>query len=142
MPSYHWLSQNFIQTPAACLEAVSQDPNAIQFIKDPSLELQQIAIKGNPYVIQHLVQTHDLCLLAVSIDGMVLRFVRDKTFDICSAAIKSNPLAIRCISPERPDYQRLSYLAILHNPECIEHVHAPHRLLLSSAYDLPMSVFS
>lgn len=142
MPSYFWLAQDFIQTPDACLEAVRQDPNAIQFIKNPSLEMQQIAIQGNPYVIQHLDQTHELCMLAVSTNGMVLQFIRNKTFDICCAAIKSNPLAITCISSERLDYQKLSHLAISHDPACIEYIHAPHQLLLSKAYDLPISIFS
>ena len=117
LPPYFWLSKATFSENEYLL-AVEQDPNAIQFIPNPTNEMISKAIEGNPYIIQHIDQTDEHSLKAVTIDGMTLKFVRNKTFDICMAAIESNPYAIQYVNPNINSYVSLCKKAISINPDC------------------------
>ena len=62
---------------AESLEAVKQNANALQYVKD---------------------QTEEICLVAVKQNGQALRYVKDQTIEICLEAVKQNEYALRYVN--------------------------------------------
>lgn len=111
LPPYFWCDKDKIHTHEEYLSVLSQHPNCIQFIPNPSDDMIMTAIDSNPYVIQHLEQTEKGCLLAVAKDGKVLQFIKDKTKEICEVAIRNYPYAIQYVSKAHKDYAYLKELS-------------------------------
>jgi hypothetical protein len=56
------------------------------------------AISQNPYVLKYIKrQTEQMCILAVKKNGAVLEFVNYQTIDIVRAAVKNNPDAVKYV---------------------------------------------
>ena len=77
-----------------CLEAVRQNPLALECVKE---------------------QTPDICMAAVKQDGMALAYVKAQTPEICLAAVKQNGMALKCI-PKRRQTLPIAIAALKQDP--------------------------
>ena len=85
----------------ACLEAVKNDPYALQYVKVQTHDICMEAVKKNGYSLKHIKeQTEDICLEAVKQNGLVLMYVKEQTEDICLAAVKQNGYALRYVKEQ------------------------------------------
>ena len=64
-------------TEAVCLEAVKNDGNALQYVKE---------------------QTEAVCLEAVKRNGDALRYVKEQTEAVCLEAVKRNGYALQYVA--------------------------------------------
>ena len=67
-------------TEKESLEAVKQNGNALQYVKE---------------------QTPEICMQAVKNDGYALRYVKEQTENICLEAVKQNGYALRYVKEEK-----------------------------------------
>jgi hypothetical protein len=87
--------------PYVQVDAISRDPYNIQYIKNPSLEMQ---------------------LLAVRKEGKVIRFIQDPVYEVQYAAIEDNPWSLPYIA--QPDL-KIQFQAITLVPDLIRFIHHP-----------------
>lgn len=67
------------------MEAVIENGNALQYIRD---------------------QTHEICMAAVFQDGEALRYVRNQTRPICMEAVKQNSSALQYVTNQTEEICR------------------------------------
>ena len=102
-----------------CLQAVKDNPYALQYIDKQTEEMCMIAVRKAGWSLQYAkIQTEEMCMIAVRNNYLALKFVKNKTESICYEAIKSSPLALDLItSPslflQKEALKRSSKIAIL-----------------------------
>ena len=81
------------------LEAVKQDGDLLQYVKDQTSEICLEAVKRNGDSLQYVKeQTSEICLEAVKQNGYSLRYVKEQTSEICLEAVKRNELSLRYVN--------------------------------------------
>ncbi|ARF10652.1 hypothetical protein Hokovirus_2_179 [Hokovirus HKV1] len=103
------------QSEELCMEAIKQNPNALQYIKYQTNKMCQEAVRINPHslslvtyktpslcmeaiiqdptCIQYVpsyMQTHDICMEALKKDGMVLKYIENQTLQYCAQSLKTS----------------------------------------------------
>ena len=81
-------------TPEIQLEAVKRDGLAIQFIKNPTVEMQLKAVKQNGWSIRFIEKpTLEMQLEAVKQNGWVIRFIENPAPEVLTY-LQQNPLIL------------------------------------------------
>lgn len=89
---------------------LSADGMMLEFIKDPSEELQRLAITNNPYAIQFIEEPSlELQLLAVDKDPLVLAQIHCQSIEACKRAVALDQNCLPFIS--RDVWNDMIYLA-------------------------------
>jgi hypothetical protein len=105
------------------IDQIIADPDNIQFIKDPSYELQMAAVKQKGQVIRFIKDpSYELQLAAVNQTGMALQYIKDPSYELQLAAVKQNGYAIRFIKD--PSYE-LQLAAVKQNAHAIRFIKDP-----------------
>jgi hypothetical protein len=74
-----------------CLEAVKLYGFVIHYIKNPSNDLCEAAVKNNIYAIRcAATQTRELCMYVIKQNGLLIRDIVQPTFELWLEAIKQN----------------------------------------------------
>ena len=88
----------------ACLEAVKNDPYALQYVKEQTEDICLEAVKQNGCALKYVKnQSTEICLEAVKLDGFDLQYVREQTEGICLEAVKRNGLALMYVKNQTED---------------------------------------
>ena len=97
--------------------AVQKNGWAIEYIKEPSVEVQKLAVKQNGYALRYVDnKTEEICKLAVQQNGLALQYIVDQTDEICELAVKENGLALQYVENQN---EEICKLAIQQNPDAI-----------------------
>lgn len=93
------------QTEEFCKKALSQDGLTLAFVKSPSEEMVELAVKTTPTALLFVKrQNKDLCLNAVSKNGLALQFVDfsdqmdwsdSETNELCRRAVETDPMSLK-----------------------------------------------
>jgi hypothetical protein len=76
------------QNEELCINAVIENPYAIQYVKNQTNKLCICAIENQPYTIQYIKdQTHELCMLALKYNPCVIGYIKNQTPELCIYAI-------------------------------------------------------
>jgi hypothetical protein len=90
----------YIKNPSENVQliAVKNDGRAIKFIKNPSKKVQLAAVKNNEYAIQYIKNpSENVQLIAVNNDGLAIKFIKNPSENVQLAAVKNDGLAIKFI---------------------------------------------
>ena len=95
-------------SPELQLAAVKQNGNAIMHIKNPSLELQLAAVNQNGYAIEYILKkginpTPEVQLAAVNQNKYTIRSIKNPTPEVQLAAVKQYAFAIDRIKNPSPE---------------------------------------
>ena len=93
-------------TPEMQLGAVKQNGWAIQYIKNPTPEMQLMAVKQSGLAIQFIkTPTLEVQLEAVKRDGWAIQYIKNPTVEVQLEAVKQDGNAIRFIENPIPEIQ-------------------------------------
>lgn len=85
-----WYDQDY------CLSQVKQDGLTLQYVKNPSPNIQLEAVKQNGYAIQYIHNPSEtLQLEAVKQTGLSIKYIKNPSLNIQLEAIIQNPTAIQ-----------------------------------------------
>ncbi len=102
----------------------------IKFIADPKDDLQEIAVKNNPYSLKYIKDPcYKVCLEAVTICGNALEFIDEYSFELCLSALKNDGLSVRFLNKYNIDTTELDLLineAVESDPNALQHVDAKY----------------
>ena len=103
------------------MAAVTGDGDALQYVKEKTLEICLTAVMQDITAITHVpIQTEDICMTAVAGQGCAISFVRNQTPAICRAAVMQNPFAIQYLHVQT---EALCDIAISRDQGAIQFVH-------------------
>lgn len=78
------------------LEIISQFPEEIVNLSNPSMILQKVAIKLDPNLIKFIKNpTDEIIEFAINQDGCVIQYFKNPSKTLRRLAIKQNPFAVR-----------------------------------------------
>jgi Domain of unknown function (DUF4116) len=125
----------YTQDDVMCLDAISANPHALQYVACQSIELCMEAVKRNGLTIRHIRRDYiapEICMAAVKQNGLALayihninkltsksRYIQSEYDELCMTAVKQNGLAIKYV----PHQTREICLAAIHqNPYALQFV--------------------
>jgi hypothetical protein len=137
----HWYMLKYVEprfkTGGLCLEAVSQNGNALEFVDKGGMEKDELfavckeAVRRNPGAIRHVKDEFGLekdemfllCVEAVKRDVSTLRYMKAewKTSALYETAVKENGVALEFVPQEERD-AGLCALAVKKNPFALKAV--------------------
>jgi hypothetical protein len=96
---------NFIEnpSPAVCMMALQLSPYLIAKIKNPTSDMCMFALQQTPMVINHMKKewlTNDIIMKAVELDAANIRFLTNPDKELCWAMIRRNPNSIMYIQKD------------------------------------------
>jgi len=92
-----------------CAIILEQDPEYLQFVKNPTEEMCLNAVKKDPFCLQYVKnQTEKICIAAVKLEPHRLEYVNDQTYEICRIAVELDPTTLKYVKNKT---LRLCYLA-------------------------------
>jgi len=95
---------------------------ALQYVLNPTYELQKMAVTQNPFAIQFVLnQTEELCTIAIRENGRVLRYITNPSDNICKLAVQRDGYAIQDVERSMIT-QDILELAIKQNPHVLSYV--------------------
>lgn len=121
--SQHGLFLQYVtdKTPYICRLAITNNPNAIEFVPQPGHEMWHIVLKKNPELIKKKVLTSAMfsvyfeknpeifqyienpsdfmCEIAVKHTGSNIQYVKNKTDELCNIAIEQNTDNLQLLNP-------------------------------------------
>ena len=119
------------QTEEECIQAIKSTPRAIFYLKNPTREMYEIAVKCEWGIILCAPrQDHELCLALVKMNGNLLRYITDKTEDICLVALETNAQALQYIENQT---EELCLLAVKRDGMALEFVHRQSAKICTTA---------
>jgi hypothetical protein len=87
-----------LQTENLCLQAITNDYRAFQYVYDQTEKICIHAIRKNVNAATYLTyQTEKICLEIVKKDGIYLEYIDNKTEAICIEAVKNNYKAFKYV---------------------------------------------
>ena len=79
-----------------CLEAVKQDGDSLQYVKEQTEAMCLEAVKQDSDSLKYVKeQTEAICLEAVKQDGNSLQYVKEQTEAICLEAVKQDSYSLK-----------------------------------------------
>ena len=91
------------------IDAVISNPSAIQFIENPSVRLQWLAVKYDPQAIEWIKNPDpEVVKKAVKRTGYCIRFISDPSIDLQRIAIESQPSSLHFIKNPTPEITRMA----------------------------------
>ena len=91
-------TKDLLEMGVSIEEILSVNGLALKYIKDPTKEQINIAVKQNGKAIEFVKdKTEELCLLAVQQDGLAIRYIKNPSLVISVAAVQNHPNAIMLI---------------------------------------------
>ena len=115
----------FVKEPSEELQrlAVQQNGYAIKYIKEPSEEVQRLAVQQNGNAIEYIKEpSEEVQRLAVQQNGRVIQFVKEPSEELQRLAVQQNGYAIQYIKEPSEEVQRL---AVQQNGNAIEYIKEP-----------------
>jgi hypothetical protein len=105
------------------IDQIIADPDNIQYIKDPSYELQMTAVKQEGQVIRFIKDpSYELQLAAVNQNGNAIQYIKDPSEEVQLAAVNQNGRALQYI--KYPSYE-LQLAAVNQNGNAIQYIKDP-----------------
>lgn len=123
--SANGLSIKYITTPhyEVKKKALLNTPEAIQFIQNPSLELQRIAVSRDGLCLRFIDSpSEEICNKALSQNGEAVRYIKHPSLDMCKRAIRNDPSVIRLIQ-NPPELLQIS--VVKNHPWEIQNIRYP-----------------
>jgi len=129
------------------MEAVKHNGFALQYVREPTLELCMAAVKQDGYALAYVKdQTEAVCIAAVKQDGKALQYVQEPTLELCMAAVKQDGYALRhvkdqtlelCMAAVKQDGKALRFVKDQTLELCMEAVKQDGKALLDVKKQTP-----
>ena len=116
------------------LAAVKQEGWAIQFIENPTEKLKLAAVNQNGYAIQYIKNpSEELQMAAVKQNGLAIQYIKNPSEAVQVAAVKQNGYAISCIKKPSEEVQ---LAAVNQEGWAIQYIKNPSEKVKSKAKEI------
>ena len=103
----------FVKEPSEEVQrlAVQQNGLAVQYIKEPLEEVRRLAVQRNGYAIQYLKEpSEEECRLAVQQNGYALQYIKEPSEEVRRLAVQQNGYAIQFVKEPSEEVRRLAVI--------------------------------
>lgn len=109
-----------VQTLSMCWLAIIRDKYAIEFVKNPTLEMEYFVVGITPQTLKLIKhQTSEICWRALKKDPSVIEHIKIQTEAQCEYALKQDPSLIRYVKNQTKE---LCFLAIQKDPTSLKYI--------------------